>query len=273
VFSDRVGRGAVADRAAIKAEIKQLVEDGIQLWRRELVATADPDERAAFLESLDDDERVELSKKPFFIREYQKWYSPALRLVEQLLPDRYSEFRDLYRNERRKTLSAETYGIADFIASIGPYGWNAAARTASGMSCFQQQLSILETAEPRLDSVLADLGRSLHSEILDDELGAARNLLDASHVRSAGVVAGVALEGHLKKLIADHKVPFRKKAMLSNLNEALKDAGVYDVLQWRRIQHLTDVRNLCGHKGEREPKNEEVEDLISETAKIVKTLF
>lgn len=74
-------------------------------------------------------------------------------------------------------------------------------------------------------------------------------------------------------MISDHKVTFRKKAMLSNLNEALKDAGVYDVPQWRRIQHLTDVRNLCGHKAEREPKREEVEDLVNETAKIVKTLF
>jgi hypothetical protein len=68
----------------------------------------------------------------------------------------------------------------------------------------------------------------LYAEILDEELDEARNLLRDGHIRSAGVVAGVALEGHLKKLIADHKVPFRKKAMLSNLKEALKDAGVYD---------------------------------------------
>jgi hypothetical protein len=265
----------VADRTAIRAEIQQLVRDGLQLWKREMLATADPDERKEFLNSLDDDnERKELAKKPRFMQEYQKWYSPSLRLVEQLLSDRYNEFRNLYRDERRKTLDVETYGVADYIHGIRPaVGFARGGEADRAMRCLHQQVSILETAEARLDSVLADISRSLHAEILDDELDAARSLLAASHIRSAGVVAGVALEGHLKKLIADHKVPFRKKAMLSNLNEALKDAAVYDIPQWRRIQHLTDVRNVCGHKAEREPKHEEVEDLISETAKIVKTLF
>jgi hypothetical protein len=261
----------VADRAVIKAKIEQLVRDGIQLWRREVIATAKEDEREKYLNSLNSSERAELSKRPNFMREYQKWYSPSLRLIEQLLPDRYNEFRSLYRDERRKTLDAETYGVADYISGIKPVG--VAHEPSRAMRCFQQQVSILETAEDRLDSVLADIGRSLHSDILDSELDSARDLLTASHVRSAGVLAGVVLEGHLKKLISDHQLPFRKKAMLSNLNDALKDAGVYDVPQWRRIQHLTDVRNLCGHRGEREPRREEVDDLIIETAKIVKTLF
>jgi hypothetical protein len=86
-------------------------------------------------------------------------------------------------------------------------------------------------------------------------------------------VAAVVLEGHLKKLISDHKVPFRRTAVLSNLNVALKDAGVYDVPQWRRIQYLTDIRNLCGHKAERDPERTEAEHLIDEVSKIVKTVF
>jgi hypothetical protein len=264
----------VVDRTAIEAEIQQLVQVGTQLWERELLASASEDERKQFLSSVEDEaERKMLVKKPHFISEYQRWYSLALRVVEQLLPDRYIEFRNFYKDERRKGMDLETYGVADYIKGIRPLTMSQHSQAPSAMRCFQQQISILETAEERLGSVLTDIGRSLHSEILDDELDAARNLLTAFHIRSAGVLAGVALEGHLKKLIADHKVSFRKKAMLSNLNEALKDAGVYDVPQWRRIQHLTDVRNLCGHKGEREPKREEVEDLINEVSKIVKTLF
>jgi hypothetical protein len=220
-----------------------------------------------------DPDRSKLLKKPDFGSEYQHWYSQALRVVEQLLPDRYNEFRALHKDERRKRLDIETYGIADYIGGYAPISFTREASSNRALACFRQQIDIVRTAKARLDSILTDIGRTVHGKILDDELEEAKNLLANTHVRSAGVIAGVALEGHLKKLIADHKVPFRKKAMLSNLNDTLRDAGVYDIPQWRRIQHLTDVRNICGHKDQREPKREEVEDLISEASKIIKTLF
>jgi hypothetical protein len=262
------------DRMAIKAEIKRLVKDGSLLREREFIATRSAADRKKMMEWLDKDpEREQLLKKPYFESEYQSWYSPALRVVEQLLPDRYNEFRDLYKNERRKKLDYETYRIADYISGILPYGFEASRAAGIATRCLGMQVAILSTADARFDSVLTDIGRALHAEILDDELDAAKNLLIASHIRSAGVVAGVALEGHLKKLIADHKVPFRKKAMLSNLNDALKDAGIYDGPQWRQIQYLTDIRNLCGHKSGREPERTEVDALINEVARIVKNLF
>jgi hypothetical protein len=270
-----VGGWAMADRAAIKAEIRRLAQDGLQLWKRELIAKASEEQRAEFLDSLDDDaERKELSRQPHFITEYQRWYSQALRVVQQLLPDRYNEFRNFYKDEKRKALNVETYGVADYIHGISPIGaFSPGEESVRALRCLEQQVAILKTAAQRLDSVLTDIGRSLHAEILDNELDAARNLLAASHVRSAGVVAGVALEGHLKKLIADHKVSFRKTATLSNLNNALKDAGIYDTPQWRQIQYLSDIRNLCGHKADRTPERAEVETLINEVSKLVQNLF
>jgi hypothetical protein len=263
------------DREAIKNEIAHLVQQGTELLRRELVAHAAPEELKELKNVRAQTSR--LFKTPDFGREYQAWYSPALRAVEQLLPDRYSEMRALYKDERRKEINLETYGVADYISGIQltrSFGTEPAFDIMErAMNRFAQQIAILGTAEGRVDSILGDIARSQHAEILDNELVEARALLAARHVRSAGVVAGVVLEGHLRKLISDHKVPLRKKAMLSNLNDALKDAGVYDVPQWRRIQHLTDIRNFCGHRMEREPNGAEVDDLITETAKIIKTVF
>jgi hypothetical protein len=262
------------DRDAIKSEIRQLIKDGAQLWERELIANASDQERRGIANLVaEDPDRAKLLKKPNFGAEYQPWYSQALRLVEQLLPDRYAEFRALYKDERRKTLDIETYGVADYIGNYAPVNFRPGSSSERALNCFKRQIDIASTAENRLDSFLTDLGRAVHGELLDEELVGARKLLADGSVRAAGVIAGVALEAHLKKLVADHGVSFRKKAMLSNLNEALKDAGVYDIPQWRRIQHLTDIRNLCGHSSEREPKPDEVEDLITETARIVKTLF
>ena len=264
----------MADRTAIKTEIKRLVEDGAQLRQREMIAQASTEDRKKITQILEDSpEKQQLLKKPDFASEYQAWYSPSLRVVEQLLPDRYSEFRDLYLKERRKALGVDTYGIADYIAGIKPYNFGPQTSLNAMLSCFEQQVAIVNTAEGRLDSVLTDISQTLHAEILDDELGAARSLLAASHIRSAGVVAGVALEGHLKKVIANHKITFRKTATLSNLNDALKGAGIYDAPQWRQIQYLTDMRNLCGHEAERNPERAEVDSLISGVSKIVMNLF
>jgi hypothetical protein len=263
------------DRSAIREEIQRLVGNGTHLYRRELIARAEGDERKVIVAQLEKDPKNDqLLKAPDFGREYQRWYSPALRVVEQLLRDRHNEFRDLYRNDRRKQLDVETFGIADYIAGIQPVvGFAKDVSLNRALSCFKRQIDIVSTAEERIDSVLTDIGRTLHAEILDDELGVARNLLSAAHIRSAGVVAGVALEGHLKKLIADHQVTFRRTGTLSNLNNALKEAGVYDTPQWRTIQSLADIRNLCGHRAERLPERAEVEELIRGVERIVKTQF
>lgn len=42
---------------------------------------------------------------------------------------------------------------------------------------------------------------------------------------------------------------------------------------WRKIQHLGDIRNLCDHNKDREPKNEEVEELIAGVETVIKTVY
>jgi hypothetical protein len=41
----------------------------------------------------------------------------------------------------------------------------------------------------------------------------------------------------------------------------------------RKIQHLGDIRNLCDHNKNREPKNEEVDDIVSGVETIIKTVY
>lgn len=53
----------------------------------------------------------------------------------------------------------------------------------------------------------------------------------------------------------------------------MKENNSIDVPTWRFIQRLGDLRNICGHNKEREPTKEEVEELISGTDKILKTIY
>jgi hypothetical protein len=53
----------------------------------------------------------------------------------------------------------------------------------------------------------------------------------------------------------------------------LKASNVVDVPQWRFIQHLGDIRNLCDHSKATEPTHSQVDDFIGGVSKVVKTLF
>ncbi len=178
---------------------------------------------------------------------------------------------------RRKSIDVETYSIYDYLAGITvtrSFGTELVFNNVSvAMQKFDQQLNILRSVSGRLDSLLTDLMRVLQASLIDDELEAARQLHRAKHLRSAGVLAGVTLESHLKQLLRDHRVSMRKTATLSNLNEALKSADIYGVPEWRQIQYLTDLRNICAHKAEREPESDEIDRMISAVDALIHTLF
>jgi hypothetical protein len=209
---------------------------------------------------------------------YQAWYTRSLRVVDQVLPDRREEFVGLYRPERPpKTLDPSTYSISDYMNGIvvtrGSAGEPVFDAKVIALTKLDTQVNILASAQPRLESALVDIQGVVEATLLDDELDVAKELHRSKHLRAAGVVAGVVLERHLKRVVEAHQITFRKKAQIGSLNDALKDGGVYAVVQWRQVQRLADIRNLCGHAGDRDPTSEEVTDLIDGVAKIVTTVF
>ncbi|MEX2498895.1 MAG: hypothetical protein WD397_08485 [Wenzhouxiangellaceae bacterium] len=134
-----------------------------------------------------------------------------------------------------------------------------------------RQVGIVSAAADAAPSTLRDIRATLRAELLDSDLHAARGLFKAGHFRSAGIVCGVVLETHLRSVCDRHAVKVAKKDPgIGDLNELLKAASVYDVPTWRLIQRLADIRNLCGHRKERDPKPDEVDDLISGAEKITK---
>jgi hypothetical protein len=285
---------------SIKREVSELVQSGHFIRLREVFAIATPDEREAAACSLGkparDDEAPEAESKTQaseesdetlrkvledatgpsrFKRDYQSWYSKALRVVRQVLPDRYDEFRSYYEQPRRKDITVSTYTVGDYVAGLTVTGWDGkptfnAHHVATGH--FETQIEILSSAKDLLESRLEDITAVIKAGLLDTELESASNLLKASHLRSAGVVAGVVLESHLQAVLKAHSIALRKKPTLGALNDALKDGGVIDVPTWRKLQYLADVRNVCAHKGDRDPRHEEVNDLIEQVTKFIHTV-
>ena len=247
-------------RARISAEIADLVEQG-----RSLAAAGLVEGNAG---------------KRAFGGPYQAWYSQAMPVVEQLLPERYEEFCGLYRDEEIDTaLIRATYSISDYIHGRVRYVGQGQARRPSfdfadaALGKLTFQVDILASAAARLGAQVTDIQGTLEASLLDDELEAATALLAAKHLRSAGVIAGVVLERHLASVLSNHSIKFTKPKQIGSLNDAIKLAGIYDVAHWRQIQRFGDIRNLCSHDGERDPTVGEVEELIVGTEKIIATVF
>lgn len=209
---------------------------------------------------------------------YQRWYTRASKLVELLGPDRLTEFVGYYRvDPKRKRLDAETFVIQDFIKGIGPaanaYGEKPFDETNVVLIRLFNQTSILAALDTRINSVLADVTGHLLAELQDSELEAASKLIKVN-LRAAGALAGVVLERHLQRVAINHKVTIPKKSpTVSDLNDPLKEKGIYDIPTWRKIQLLADIRNICSHQKATEPTEEQVKELLSGVGAIIKTVF
>jgi len=215
---------------------------------------------------------------PSFAADYQPWYSEAKVLIKQLLPDRLADFvRHYEKAKSRKAITFENYSIEDYLQGLRvTQGWEKEKVVGpdAAIPHFRQQLSILKSVSARFESSLFEIRQLAMADLFDSELEAAGELAKNKFARAAGALAGVVLEKHLTQVCENHSIKISKKSpVISDLNDALKEANIIDVPQWRFVQHLADIRNLCVHNKPIEPNASQVDDLISGVNKVIKTLF
>lgn len=213
-----------------------------------------------------------------FKEKYQQWYSVAKALIAQLLPNRLDDFVRYYEKPKnRKEVTYENYKIEDYLQNLHVtrgYQKELIVGPDAAILCFRQQISIVMAAKSRFESSLFDIKQLAQSDLFDSELDTAAELAKKKFTRAAGAVAGVVLEKHLALVCDNHHLKISKKAPgIADLNNLLKENDVIDIPQWRHIQLLADIRNLCDHNKEAEPTIEQVNDLITGVAKTIKTLF
>lgn len=254
-------------------ELKKQLDNLIVLGNRLYLAMEDD------LGELPEDFKESLKKRkvelPNFQLEYDSWYSEALLVVKQIIPDRLDDFVKQYKNEKRKEVDFLTYGISDYLIGLQTKaGIRVVVDQKAALPKMQNQTSILESAKVRFKSKLFDIQEVLQADIFDNELEASRELVKKGFLRGAGAIAGVVLEAHLSHVCQNHGKKSRKvHPSIADFNDLLKKNEVIDIPQWRRIQHLGDLRNLCGHQKDRDPTKDDVNELIEGVEKVIKTLF
>ena len=94
--------------------------------------------------------------------------------------------------------------------------------------------------------LLESLESKLRANIHDDFLVQASELLDAGYHVAAMVLIGGVFENHLQKMIQAHGHKLPNKGNISKYNDMLRD-NAYAQTIWRRIQSISDLRNVAAH--------------------------
>lgn len=226
---------------------------------------------------LTEEQEKELKDKILlFHNNYQTWYSESREVVKQILPNRIDDFTAFYRSkDKRKSVDFENYTIQDYLmGTTTKRGFETIVEPKAAIPKFQQQLLILGSAYELIDSKLIDIYQVLQADIFDSELDASRHLSKNGFLRAAGAMAGVVIESHLQQVCISHNIKITKaNPGINDLAQLLKDNSVLGTPEWRKIQQLADLRNLCDHKKKVEPTKEQIEELIVGAEKIIKTVF
>jgi hypothetical protein len=182
------------------------------------------------------------------IAHYNAWYVAANPLVKHNLSEMLSVFELEYLMASQEATKIKDAYWEDHLQNF--------ERSAA------RQLGILRGVIGGLESRALALRGLVAREIYENEMAVARELLRHQYVREAGVVAGVVLEGHLRHLCAKGGKTVGSKDTIKVLNDRLRK-DYADPYQASKVDWMGDIRNLCVHKGPKDPDNTQIDHMLN----------
>lgn len=123
------------------------------------------------------------------------------------------------------------------------------------------------------DGYLQNLQEIVHAEVFSDFIEMAQHLNESGYKDPAAVLAGSALEVHLKKLSVKNGISIEvagKPVKADKMNADLAKANVYTVLDQKSITAFLDLRNKAAHGKYAEYNKDQVGNLISGVTEFMK---
>ena len=203
---------------------------------------------------------------------YEAWYTNALRMVQNLIPERLEDFVSAYKNSRSAPVSPSTYTIQDYLLGIKVNRSSRADYDSAVLfrSLILRQVGILSSllkSKPGSVSVPED---GLQAEFYIRALDQARNLFEAGKVAPAGIVAGALLENYLRWLWRRRNIRVNEQQRsLTEINDILFKFRTYNQTIWIRIQGLIPIAEACLDPKKKTPSKKEIGDLISGVRKVL----
>lgn len=219
------------DAKAIDTDIKLLLQ------KTELIPEYDEMSEAWLQDHWSPDIDMTLQRRA--MREYERWYNVAHQLIKEFLPEKETEFVKNYD---------EPDGVLKYVKLTGyTHDGDKQSIITNFNTCFELQRSILLSIPSVAEIKELSLRKIIASDFIDSELDKADNLFRSGFARCAGVLAGVALERHLKALCDIKKVEYKFNNTIEPLSQALYEAGKIDATELKKFQHLGSIRNDCAH--------------------------
>lgn len=182
-------------------------------------------------------------------REYQIWYSAASQLIKKYSPNRESEFTSCYSCKDGFRLG----GVFNALwLNAGERDGNVEAAVDKYMNIFEMQRSLLLSIPAIAETNELDLRIIISNDLVNSEIGCAGYIFqkDKTHdycLRVAGILAGIALERHLKTKCELEAIPLPAAPTLYPLIDALHKANKITPNQKAYLEAIAKTRNDCAH--------------------------
>ena len=185
---------------------------------------------------------------------YEAWYNTANELVHLHLDNRADEFESYYKHTIQAGFGSEIKGLFSDIRLHQSYEkpeYKSAAFESirSQLDC---QRNILNSIPSVVDVRSMDLLTVISSDLVNTELGCAEHIFrkDKTHdycLRVAGILAGIALERHLKTRCESELGYLPDNPTLSPLVDVLYNAHKITLNQKKYLEAIATTRNDCAH--------------------------
>lgn len=171
---------------------------------------------------------------------------------------KHDDISDLPEAEHHKLLSRQLAAIQRITDTSSAYAVQAQETMKSKEyqgTKVMQLCGVIEAIRMDLDAgYLQSITELIHGDVFSDFLDMAQHLLDEKYKDAAAVIAGSALEAHLRALCQKHNVPIEAKVSGSmrakkadTMNADLVKAGAYAKLDQKSVTAWLDLRNNAAH--------------------------
>jgi len=178
---------------------------------------------------------------------YEDWYNSANELVHAHLPNRASDFEYEYRHNPNGGLYYDIRFNQNFNRPDDKF--KAAVSIRHQLDC---QRNILNSIPNAIKVRSMDLLVVISHSLVNSEIDLAYHIFkkDKTHeycLRVAGILAGIALERHLKTRCESETGSLPESPTLSPLIDALYKANKITLNQKKYLEAIATTRNDCAH--------------------------
>ena len=203
---------------------------------------------------------------------YEAWYTNALRMVQNPVPERLEDFVSAYKNSRSGPVGSSTYTIQDYLLGIKVNRSSRADYDSAVLfrSLVLRQVGILSSL---LKSKPVSVGApedGLQAEFYTRALDQAQSLFETGQFVPAGVLAATVLENYLRWQWRKRNIRANEQLRsLTEINDILLKFQTYNQTIWIRIQGLIPIADACLDPKKRNPPKKEITALISGVKKVL----